>query len=255
MKKRLDHHLVDSGLAPSKTKAQEMIMSNQVELVTCVDGQERVTVACKPAQRILPEKIEVRLKKNNLLKYVSRAGFKLEGALDHLRLDVSGMKALDVGQSTGGFTDCLLQRGALHVTGVDVAENELAQSLVSDPRVTFLPKINARELSKEKRLHHQTFDLVVMDVSFISLGHILPEVTEYMKPSGRLLCLVKPQFEVGGVNISKKGIVKSAEAVAEVEKKLRSMALSLELVGIQYFPAKIKGRDGNQEFFLYGEKN
>lgn len=251
MKKRLDQHLVDLGLCPSKTKAQEMIEAGQVSLQI---GDLPPTLAKKSSQSVDISKTKIHIAQNNVLKYVSRAGFKLEGALEDLDLDVLGIRVLDVGQSTGGFTDCLLQKGARHVTGVDVATDELAQGLVGDPRVTALTGINARDLRRCESLQGLKFDLIVVDVSFISLEKILPELVPYLSLGGRLLALVKPQFEVGSANINKKGVVKSTEAIMLVEKKLVGLANFLELVGIRYFPARIKGRDGNQEFFLYAEK-
>lgn len=258
MKTRLDQLLVDKSLAPSKTKAQEMILSGQVTLVSGEGGSASATVrvAKKPSQLIDATKVNIVISKNNLLKYVSRAGFKLDGALKRLNLDVSGFNVLDVGQSTGGFTDCLLQRGAAFVVGVDVAKGELAKSLIKHPQVVSLTGINARDLSKKKlpQLKGKAFDLAVVDVSFISLDKILPGLIELIRSKGHLLALVKPQFEVGSVNLSKKGIPKSPMVIEKAKEAITDLARRLGLLQIDFFTSELKGRDGNQEYFIYGKK-
>lgn len=252
MKKRLDQHLVDQGLAPSKTKAQEMIELGQVTLKH--RKSEEVELAKKAAQIIDSAHYEIHIAPDNLLKFVSRSGFKLEAALRHIQLDVHGMSSLDLGQSTGGFTDCLLQYGAAHVTGVDVARSELAERLVNDSRVTAFVETNARELSENPDFKNKIFDIVVIDVSFISLKIVLPEGLNFLKSGGHLLALVKPQFEVGSANIGKGGIVKNASVIKDLEKNMLQFAATAGLIETQYFAAQIKGRDGNQEFFIYGKK-
>lgn len=212
----------------------------------------------KPGQMMSPKEIQIELKKENLLKYVSRSGFKLEGALDHLdqahKWDYKKWQALDVGQSTGGFTDCLLQRGILHVTGIDVATQELAQSLVGHPKVTTWTQLNVRELDKHPAFQNVFFELIVVDVSFISLDKVLPVLMGSLKANGRLLALVKPQFEVGSANIGKNGVVKNLKIIIELEEKMLQLAKQIGLIDTLYFKSTIKGRDGNQEFFLYGKK-
>lgn len=249
MKTRLDQLLVDQSLAPSKTKAQEMILAGQVTL--------NAKITKKPGLMVDPVKFEIKISKQNLLKYVSRAGFKLEGAIKYLQLDVKGFCVLDIGQSTGGFTDCLLQHGASYVVGVDVAKGELAKSLVNHPKVMSLTGINARDLSEKNisQIKSRIFDLVVVDVSFISLHKILPGLVELLGPKGHLLALVKPQFEVGSVNLNKKGIVKSAAALENIAEAITSLARSLGLLQIDFFASELKGRDGNQEYFIYARAN
>lgn len=254
MKKRLDQLLVDKGLAPSKTKAQEMIEGGQVLLK--LRANNTTITAQKPSLQVDEANTEISLAEENILKYVSRSGFKLEGALKHLKLNVKNFYALDIGQSTGGFTDCLLQAGAKSVVGVDVAKNELAEKLRNDPRVTMLTEINARNLHQQniKDLNKNHFDLIVVDVSFISITKILPGLLVFLRPHGHLLALVKPQFEVGSVNLNKKGVVKSLEALSKVQDEITSLAQQLGLLQIVYFAAELKGRDGNQEYFIYGTK-
>ncbi len=254
MKKRLDQWLVDKGLAPSKTKAQEMIEAGQV---TLIDARTALrSQAKKPAQSVDENKHEVQIAQQNILKYVSRAGFKLEGALKRTKLQVKGLEVLDVGQSTGGFTDCLLQNGAKHVTGLDVATDELAESLRHHPQVTSLTGINAKNLSQKTPagLKNKVFDLVVIDVSFISIEKILPQVLPFLRRHGHVLSLIKPQFEVGAKNLNKSGLVKSPAAVTELQEKITELAKNLALNNIEYFAAEMKGRDGNQEYFLYAQK-
>lgn len=266
MKKRLDQLLVDKGLAPSKTKAQEMIERGEVYLKPIhnqpLTARQLVaknaipTVAKKPAQMVDENLVAVTINEQNLLKYVSRAGFKLEAALRQMNLSVDNLRALDIGQSTGGFTDCLLQHGCKHVVGVDVATDELHPSLRNHSRITPILGVNAREIQsiKHVELAPNTFDLVVMDISFISIKMILPVVVSFLRSGGFILALVKPQFEVGSVNLSKKGIVKSLQTLANVQESVVDLAQKLGFVHIQYFPSQLKGRDGNQEFFLYGVK-
>ncbi len=190
-------------------------------------------------------------------KYVSRAGLKLEGALDHIDLDVQGYLALDVGQSTGGFTDCLLRRGASHIVGVDVGRDQLVDQLRSDSRITCIEKMNARELSSialEEASGFSQFDVIVMDVSFISQSLILPQLPVLLKPGGTLVSLVKPQFEVGSAGVSKGGIVRDVTLFAEVEKRLCEQVCSLSLSVDSFFTSPIVGGDGNREFFLCVKK-
>lgn len=250
MKKRLDQHLVDQGLAPSKTKAQELIESDQIEVFI----KKRKVFPLKSAQQVDPNDTLVQLKPENLLKYVSRAGFKLEGALHHMKLSPKGLAYLDVGQSTGGFTDCLLQHGAKHVTGVDIADDQLAEQFRAHPKVKAHFGVHARDLKSFQPLVGQSFDGVVIDVSFISLAKILEPAVHFLKSGGYMLALLKPQFEVGSVNLDKKGVVKSKEAVTKAIQNILQQCTSLDLVDTQFFPSNMKGRDGNQEYFIYAVK-
>ncbi len=249
MKKRIDQIVVDQGLAPSKTKAQELIAAGAIEFFL----EQKWVVKQKSGEQVGAE-TEARIIDSTLLKYVSRAGLKLEACLRELKINVSGKTALDVGISTGGFSDVLLQSGARHVTGVDVAENELDKNLARNPKLTFLPKINARELTRVKELAKKKFDLIVIDVSFISLEKILPEAYHFLKAKGIILALIKPQFEVGRAELKKNGIVKSQAAIDQAIARLKAQALQLKLNVKAIISSELKGRDGNQEYFLYAVK-
>jgi 23S rRNA (cytidine1920-2'-O)/16S rRNA (cytidine1409-2'-O)-methyltransferase len=186
-------------------------------------------------------------------RYVSRGGVKLAGALAHAGLDVSGWTCLDVGQSTGGFTDCLLQAGAARVVGVEVGHGQLHPRLRHAPRVTCLEGINARHLSPADLGEHFPeggFDLIVADASFISLTLLLPRFPALLHADGRVLALVKPQFEVGPAGLGKGGLVRDAGLYAGVEEKLRAACAAAGLEVRGWFDSPIAGGDGNREFFV-----
>ncbi len=190
-------------------------------------------------------------------RYVSRGGLKLAGALAQTSLPVSGKTCLDVGQSTGGFSDCLLQAGARHVVGVDVGHGQLHASLRQHPQITALEGINCRALSANDlgdTLPPAGFDLIVGDVSFISMTLILPQLPALLAADGDLLLLVKPQFEVGPSNIGKGGIVRDPALYGEVEQKLRLCAQQLGLKLRAWLDSPITGGDGNREFFIWLNK-
>ncbi len=186
-------------------------------------------------------------------KYASRAGLKLEAALDSFAVDPAGIECIDIGSSTGGFTDCLLKHGAASVTAVDVGTNQLVWCLRTDPRVEVRENTNARELKPEDFAHR--FDLAVMDVSFISVTKIIPAIVSLLKPDGRLIVLIKPQFEVGKGEVGKGGIVREAEkherVVVEINRFAESQGLRVD--GTRESP--ILGAGGNKEFLvLYGRE-
>jgi 23S rRNA (cytidine1920-2'-O)/16S rRNA (cytidine1409-2'-O)-methyltransferase len=187
---------------------------------------------------------------NPLSRYVSRGGLKLEGALQHTKLDVRGKTVLDVGLSTGGFTDCLLQAGAVKIVGIDVGQGQTDSKIKDDSRVTIFESLNARDLTAEKLGGTKNFDLIVIDVSFISLELILPSALRVLGPEGRILSLVKPQFEAGRSALGKSGIVKDPKAFEEVRKKIYKICEDLQLDVEDYFESSITGSDGNQEYFL-----
>jgi len=190
-------------------------------------------------------------------RFVSRGGLKLAGALAETGISANGKYCLDVGQSSGGFTDCLLQADATHVVGVDVGHGQLHPRLVSDPRVTALEGVNCRALSPAdlgSALPDGGFTLIVGDVSFISMTLILPQLPTLLSADGDLLLLVKPQFEVGPANIGKGGIVRDPTLYAEVERKLRDCAASLKLAVHGWLNSPITGGDGNREFFIWLKK-
>lgn len=231
--------MVDQGLAETRSQARALIMTGQV----MADGYS----VDKAGQGLDPQ-TSLTLK-NREEVFASRGGLKLAGALDQFNMIVTGITALDVGASTGGFTDCLLKKGATRVVAVDVGHGLLDWRLRQDPRVRVLERINARFLTVD--LVGADFDLAVIDVSFISLGLILPPVAGLVKAGGFILALVKPQFEVGRDKVGRGGVVRDPAdqkgAVASVAQK--AMALGLEVLGT--VPACIKGPKGNQEYFLW----
>lgn len=251
MKKRLDLLLVERGLVESRSRAQAMIQEGLVSVMT-THGEEILT---KPSAEIAIG-TEIRLGQGQANRYVSRAGLKLEGALRHLGLHVEDFECLDIGQSTGGFTDCLLQMKARKVVGVDVGHDQLAPRLRLDPRVICLEGINARALSQQKRISQHFSrgapDLIVMDLSFISQTVVLPELGSFTVPGTRLLSLVKPQFEVGPEGLGKGGLVKDSLLSAEVRRKIVKVAQDLGWQIEEDFESELRGKDGNMEYFIYG---
>lgn len=254
-KKRLDVWLTEEGLASSRTHAQELILAGQVFLKDKF-GKRPLKKASLPVDVAMIGHIVVEAGIAN--RFVSRGGLKLEGALDHLKLDVQGLKALDVGISTGGFTDCLLQKGVASVIGVDVGHGQVHKSLLTNSRLQVFEGVNARSLSQDaevlKAKPENGFDLAVMDVSFISITMIIPEIIPLLKDQGLLLSLVKPQFEVGIDGLAKGGIVKDVSKYVEVETKIKNLCVSQGLKVLNYFSSPILGKDGNSEFFIYAQK-
>ena len=238
---RVDQVLVERGLAPSRAAARRLIEAGRVSW-----SGEPVT----KASLAVPANADLAVRADPDDRYVSRGGIKLAGALAHAGIDVQGRHCLDVGQSTGGFTDCLLQAGAADVLGVDVGHGQLHERLRNDPRVACLEHVNARALDAAS-LPRQRFELVVADVSFISLTLVLPRLPALLAPGGDLLLLVKPQFEVGPEHVGKGGIVRDETCYPEVESRLRAAAADAGLTTIDYFPSPITGSDGNREFFIW----
>jgi 23S rRNA (cytidine1920-2'-O)/16S rRNA (cytidine1409-2'-O)-methyltransferase len=236
-KSRLDVLLVERALAPSREKAQALILAGQV----LVNHQK----ATKSGQSVATD---CAIEMLGVTKYVGRGGLKLEAALDHWSIDPAGWVAMDVGASTGGFTDCLLQRGALRVHAVDVGKTQLAWAMRSDPRVVIHEEANARFLTAETI--GEPVDLIVCDVSFISVTMILPALAAL---APRMLILVKPQFEVGREQVGKRGIVREAalhEAACEkVGQAVRHLGFTQNVI-----PCPVKGAEGNQEFWLWAER-
>jgi len=252
--KRLDVLLVDQSLAQSRTHAQKLISAGRVQ----VQISNQWKIIKKPSFKIEgTEPIEVEAHEED--KFVSRGGLKLEGALRDNNIEVNDFVGLDVGCSTGGFTDCLLQSGAKHVVGVEVGHDQLAKKLLEDDRVTLYEGINARELDPELVLPHtdqkQGFDIIVMDVSFISQIKILPALAPVMRQGGHLVSLVKPQFEVGKDGIGKGGIVKDPALYDKVEENIRQCCTELGLTVKNYTNSPIKGGDGNREFLIWATKD
>ena len=241
-KERLDVLVVERGLAESRTKAQALILAGQV-----VVGDQRVD---KPGA-LVPVESELRLK-GEVLPYVSRGGLKLKAAMDRFGLDVRGKVAADIGASTGGFTDCLLQEGATHVHAIDVGYGQLHEKLRTDPRVRSRERVNARYLSAEDL--PESVEVVVIDVSFISLTQVLPAVLPFLKPGGLLVALVKPQFEVGPDRVGKGGVVRDVaarqEAIDSVSAFVREQGLSVRGV----MDSTVPGPAGNVEALLVAHK-
>ena len=270
---RIDQLLVHHQHASTRSQAQRLIADGV--LWQQGDTWKRVL---KNGDEV-PEDAPLKLLNTAEARYVSRGGLKLEAALAQVQLDVSGMACLDVGQSTGGFTDCLLQHGAASVVGVDVGSAQLHPQLRTDPRVLCVEKVNARALTADNLLQAYedsigeqgvfdsegspddtdqavhtfapSFDLIVADLSFISQTLVLPAVLALLKPGGRLLTLVKPQFELQPGQVGKGGIVKDASWYPFVEQRLRDACAALGLVVTAWFESPIAGGDGNREFFIF----
>lgn len=242
-KERLDKLVLDRGLAPSRERAKALIMAGQV----VVDDH-----LADKAGLMVPLTAEIRLK-GEPLPYVSRGGLKLAHGLDVFHLDVQGVSAIDVGASTGGFTDCLLQRGAKRVIAVDVGYGQLAWKLREDPRVLNLEKTNIRYLEPETL--PEIPDLAVIDASFISLDKVLPQTLRLIREEGRVVALIKPQFEVGRGQVGKGGVVKDEKKHAEVVANVSAMAESLGLQVLGVCESPILGPKGNKEFLIHLKKN
>jgi 23S rRNA (cytidine1920-2'-O)/16S rRNA (cytidine1409-2'-O)-methyltransferase len=236
---RIDHLLVQRGLAASRDRARRLIMSGEVRI-----ADRRID---KPGT-LVPADAAVVVEGADI-PYVSRGGLKLEAALDHWHIDVHGVTAADIGASTGGFTDCLLQRGAAHVHAIDVGYGQLAWRLRQDPRVTVLERTNIRTVQLEQV--GAPVDLVVVDVSFISLRLVLPVAVTLLRPGGTLLPLVKPQFEVGKGQVGKGGVVRDATLHDAVVATVRDCGTALGLTYHGVCPSPVPGPKGNREFFLY----
>lgn len=242
MKERLDVLLVNRGLAPSREKAKAMIMEGNV----FVDQQREDKAG---ASFDVEAKIEVR---GNTLKYVSRGGLKLEKAMTHFGITLDGKVCMDIGASTGGFTDCMLQNGAVKVYAVDVGYGQFAWKLRQDERVVCMEKTNIRYVTPEDIADRLEFASV--DVSFISLTKVLGPARALLTDNGEMVCLIKPQFEAGREKVGKKGVVRDKAVHEEVIEKVISFAMEIgfEVLNLEYSP--IKGPEGNIEYLVYIRK-
>ncbi|MEM6733639.1 MAG: TlyA family RNA methyltransferase [Myxococcota bacterium] len=240
---RADQRVVALGLAESRTKAQALILAGSV-----LDARGQLIE--KPGQLVLSE-IDLVLKDQSPA-YVSRGGLKLEAALDAFGVEVEGRVGLDVGASTGGFTDCLLQRGAKRVYAVDVGYNQLAWSLRNDERVVVHERVNIR--TAEPELLPEAVDIVVIDVSFIGLRLVLPKALEFGGSPLHVIALIKPQFEVGKDRVGKGGIVRDDAAREEAVRAIEGFLPSLGLEHVGTIPSPITGAKGNREFLFYGRR-
>ena len=241
---RADQLLVERGLAASRSQAQRLIAAGVRWL-----GPRGWQPVAKNGDE-LPPQAEIELLDAAEARYVSRGGLKLEGALREAGVDPAGRDCLDIGQSTGGFTDCLLQAGAARVVGVDVGHGQLHARIRSDARVTALEGVNARQLQASD-LPLAAYGLVTGDLSFISLTLVLPALAPLLAPEGDLLMLVKPQFELQPGQVGKGGIVRDAALYAEVEARLRAACEACGLVVQRWLDSPITGGDGNREFFIH----
>ena len=289
---RIDQLLVARGLASTRSQAQRLIADGVQWKKMGLAGEEWRTVVKNGDE--VPDDAPIQLLDDSEARYVSRGGLKLEAALKQVGLSVSGLACLDVGQSTGGFTDCLLQHGAVSVVGVDVGSAQLHPKLREDPRVLCVEKVNARALVATDLIAAYAsstgadgqfdsddyddeaedvgdaddgdieviasefapeFDLVVADLSFISQTLVLPAVIPFLKPGGTLLTLVKPQFELQPGQVGKGGIVKDDAMYLLVEQRLRDACVALGLTVTHWFDSPIEGGDGNREFFICAHKS
>lgn len=248
--KRLDQYLVDQGLAKSRQQAQEKIKKGFIEVQSSPMASWRVIL--KPSFAFDESQMKVQEKPNEFDQFVSRAGLKLDGAFSQINLDISNFSVLDIGASTGGFTDCVLQRGARQVHALDVGHGQLHERLIWDDRVVVLEKINARDpQALSSALGASRFDLIVMDVSFISIRLILPHLSRFLTEDGKILSLVKPQFELGPKALNKKGIVTDLALFEVLRGQIEACVAKEGLILKDYFPTLLAGSDGNQEFFVF----
>jgi len=238
---RLDELLVAQGLTDTRSRAKALILAGKVKL-----GTDRLD---KPG-RSLPADAPIEVESPP--RFVSRGGEKLEGFLDQFKIDVTGLRHLDVGASTGGFTDCCLQRGTISATCIDVGRAQMHNQLIQDQRVTNIEKTNARYL-KIGDLPFENYPLIVMDLSFISLTKVLPAVWQFLAPEGRLIALVKPQFEAEKREVDAgRGIIRDDAIQQRILASIQSFALE-QLIGatlIGTMDSPIKGTDGNREFLM-----
>ncbi len=253
---RLDQFLVHRKLAGSRTQAQSFIEGGFVYLLK---GNDRVKLS--KASFTVEETMQdhIVLEENQLQKFVSRAGLKLDHFFKSHDIKTAGKTALDVGQSTGGFTDCLLQYGAEKVIGVDVGHGQLHRSLQQHTQVISYEGLHVKDLATHtgflKASGQGFFDLVLVDVSFISLLNVIPHLSSFLKSGGDFIFLVKPQFECGQKNLDKNGVVKNTAVFAEIEKNTKELVLKYFGSVNGYVKCSLSGKDGNQEFFIYGKKS
>jgi 23S rRNA (cytidine1920-2'-O)/16S rRNA (cytidine1409-2'-O)-methyltransferase len=245
-KERLDKLLIDQGLTESRQRAQALIIAGQVLV-----NEQRED---KPG-KMIDTAATLRIK-GEQLRYVGRGGLKLEAALTAFNLDVTNLHCIDVGASTGGFTDCLLQHGASHVTAIDVGHNQLDWRIRQDARVTVREGVNARYLRPADFPETPGgFDCATMDLSFISLEKVLPAVASLIKPNGWIVALIKPQFEVGKSDVGKGGIVTDTTKQDAVAQKIKAFAESIGLTSQGIIDSPILGQDGNREFLIHLKKS
>ncbi len=241
-KERIDKLLVEKGFVQSRDRARALIMEGRVFVEDRMIDKPGVTVPVEAQLQVRAEEFP----------FVSRGGLKIKGALETFGIDPRGMTIIDVGASTGGFTDCVLQRGAKKVYAVDVGYGQLAWKLRADPRVVNLERRNIRYLEREEV--PEDIDLILVDTSFISIQKFLFHLLGFLKPGGILLCLIKPQFEVGKGAVGKGGVVRSLELHHEVIERISSHSRSLGLEVLGVAESALLGPKGNKEYFIYLKK-
>lgn len=245
---RLDQFLVQFKNIESRTKAQDLIQNKNIFV--------NKKLIIKPSYSV-SEADDIEIQNQEILKYVSRAGLKLEAALLKLELSLKNKIVLDIGQSTGGFTDCCLQFGAEKIVGFDVGESQLHSKIKLNPKVIFFEKLNVKNLEESqvflKTKPENGFDMLICDVSFISLTHVVPNITRHLKKNGEYLFLVKPQFECGPDNLDKNGIVKNKKIYQNIETQMKSLFIDSFGSVEKYFESAVLGKEGNLEFFIYGQ--
>ncbi len=246
-KKRLDVLLCEHGLAESREKAKTIIMSG----IVYVNGVKEDKAGSMFSEDGGELHIEVR---GNTLRYVSRGGLKLEKAIDTFGVDVSGKVCMDIGASTGGFTDCMLQNGAVKVFAVDVGHGQLAWKLRNDERVICMEKMNIRYITPQD-INNEMLDFASVDVSFISLDKVLPAAKPLLKADARMVCLIKPQFEAGREEVGKKGVVRDVKVHEKVVERISALSteLGFAVLGLTFSP--VKGPEGNIEYLIYISNN
>ena len=249
---RADQVIVEQGKAASRALAQKLIKAGVVEY-----RLGSAWLAVSKASQKLPTGSELRIAPSEVTRFVSRGGLKLQGALAHTGVNLAQKSVLDVGQSTGGFSDCAAQAGARCVIGIDSGHDQLHDSLTNHPDIVCLERINARNLPAQQLLDHNQncpFEAVIMDLSFISQTKVLASVATVMASGADMLALVKPQFELDREHIGKGGLVKDAASYAAVESRIRANYIDNGFNVIDYFDSPIAGGDGNREFFIYARR-
>lgn len=252
---RLDVFLVEKKLAASRTLAQDLIDAGHIilkkDLKKIILDKSSYQVKEQDSNHIFVED-------NDLQKYVSRGGLKLEAAINFLKLNLKNKVAFDVGQSTGGFTDCLIHTGVRQVIGIDVGHAQLHQKIKGYGNVISFEGLHVKDLAANKKFNSAVpsggFDLIVIDVSFISLTKVMPDIKNYLKNGGDFLFLVKPQFELDEKALDKNGIVKNSKSYNKVQAQVEQEAHQCFGSVLSYFKSEKLGKDGNQEFFIYGQK-
>lgn len=248
---RADQLILARGLAPTRSAARRLIEGGAAQW-----RGPRGWVRCAKAGEELAVDTELRITDDAELRWASRAGLKLDAALERTGIDVKDKVCLDAGQSTGGFTDVLLARGAARVVGLDVGHGQLIERLRGDARVVALEGLHVRELAGSALAAHaprEGFDLLVADLSFISLAGALPHLAPWLRPGGEAMLLAKPQFELGREHVGKGGLVKDARELARVETLFREACAAVQWTLRDFFASAVAGGDGNTEFFAWAE--